>query len=299
MDIQMPEMDGYEATRKIRENPRNRDLPIIAMTAHALKGDREKCLAAGMNDHLAKPIAIDAVVSVLAHWLRLQQDGSETPESEPMGPEPADTPRLPDSLPGLKIQSAIRRFGGNTGLWLKLMRGFTKNYANVAHEIRQALMQGNRELAQRLAHTLKGVGANIGAEALSEAAGNLESGLNREVMDDSAKLCSQMEEELHQVIDSAKDLIARMESPEESDGGSNSDACVDPIELKPVLTELRNLIQRSHFRATEVARTLSNKIAHAGPREQLTRLEANLDKFDFRSAGKELEAIAKSLDITL
>ena len=299
MDIQMPEIDGYEATRTIRENPRNRQLPIIAMTAHALKGDREKCLDAGMDDHLTKPIGIDEVVSVLADWIEQRRSVSQMPEPESTVPRPHAETLLPDSLPGLRIQSTIRRFGGNTGLFLKLVRGFANDYKNVPDEIKQALAEDDMERATRLAHTLKGVAANIGAHDLSQAAGNLESTLSRGVMDRADELFDRLSDELQQVIDSLTDLAIRPEAPSETANGQDAEGPLDAAELEPLFIELHTLINRSHFRAAQVAQALADKIGLAGPQDELTRLQGNLDKFDFRSAEKALQSIAETLGIAL
>ncbi len=297
MDIQMPEIDGYDATRKIRENPRNRNLPIIAMTAHALNRDREKCLEAGMDDHLTKPIGIDELVSVLAKWIHKRRNALEMPESGSTARKPAEKQQLPDSLPGLKIQSTIRRFGGNSELFLKLVHDFADDYANVTDEIKQALTQADMERAKRLAHTLKGVAANIGAHDLTEAAGNLESSLAREGMDQADEFCSRIADELEQVIDSVTDLEVKTGFRPDAIVGLDTETCRDTAELKPFFVELDELIRRSHFRAAQAAQALGNKIGHAGLQEEIARLQGSLDKFDFRSAGEALRSIAVSLDI--
>lgn len=297
MDIQMPEIDGYDATRIIREGSRNANLPIIAMTAHALKGDREKSLAAGMNDHITKPIGVDELLSVLGTWIQPRQNGAERSASESERREEASEIPLPDSLPGIKIQRAIRRFGGNTRLLRKLLGDFCKNYITVSNDIKDALTRGDIELAQRVAHTLKGVAGNIGAEDLSEAADNLESCIKHGNGEEIDRLFSRLEEDLQKVLASAAGLVAQTEPAPEPDGDADSRSRLDPTELKPLVNELDDLLQRSHFRAAEVAQSLKDKLGDTGPEDEIIRLLASLNKFDFKGARDALRSVAKSLSI--
>jgi CheY-like chemotaxis protein len=171
MDIQMPDMDGYQTTACIRSDPRFsiEKLPIIAITAHALAGDREKSLQAGLNDHVTKPIDETQLVNVLIRWVKPRQ------RSEPAA---AALPVSVDSalliLPGIDSVSGLQRLGGNRVLFLRLLRLFRADYPGHVQEIRAALGQGDLDLARRLAHTLKGVSGQISASDLSEAARVLE-----------------------------------------------------------------------------------------------------------------------------
>jgi len=197
MDIQMPVMDGYEATGKLRSDSRFVDLPILAMTANAMEGDREKCLAAGMNDHVAKPIDVRELIQTLAHWLGRRADEATngatvvdepaSPEPEPVAvaapePEPAPTPEpepqlVPaapsdglESLEGVDIEEGLARIGGNRELYQKLLVKFAEGQDRVIRELREAHEAGDWALLVRLAHTLKGVAANLAAEVVQAAA---------------------------------------------------------------------------------------------------------------------------------
>jgi CheY-like chemotaxis protein/HPt (histidine-containing phosphotransfer) domain-containing protein len=160
MDIQMPEMDGYEATREIRKDPRNASLPIIAMTAHALDSERERCAQAGMNGHVAKPVDPAALFSVLAQWL--------------------DRPPAPSrggatlGIPGVDFNGALRRLRGNQELLLKLLGELARQWRDGARRIRDQLARAQREEARRTAHTLKGAAANLGLDELAAAAAAVE-----------------------------------------------------------------------------------------------------------------------------
>jgi CheY-like chemotaxis protein len=250
MDLQMPEMDGYQATSKLRADPRFHDLPIIAMTAHATLEERQRCIATGMNDHVSKPIDPVMLFETVARFYHppapsqplslgrppgpLSQPLSETspqPSSQPSAqsqsatPSSPSTPKRADELKGsrandqLKIENqkskiqnpspgasersgspienrkskienssanllpvidgldtkdGLSRVGGNQKLYLKLLRQFAEQQASAVAQISTALNQGDIPLAERLAHTLKGVAGNIGAKTVLTAAGTLE-----------------------------------------------------------------------------------------------------------------------------
>ena len=174
MDLQMPEMDGHQATMKIRSDPRFADLPVLAMTAHATLEERQRCLAEGMNDHISKPIDPVLLFDTVARYYRRGRDSAETDVPASTKPKPLDAP---DELPvcaGLDTQDGLTRLAGNRKLYLKLLRQFTEQQGTVPAQIGAALAQGDPNLAERLAHTLKGVAGNLGAKPVQTAADELE-----------------------------------------------------------------------------------------------------------------------------
>jgi len=169
MDLQMPEMDGYQATAKLRADPRLASLPIIAMTAHATVEERQRCLAAGMNDHVAKPIDPAALFEAVGRFYKAAGDAPAL--DRPSNPPP------PEALPliaGLDADDGLSRVGGNRKLFAKLLRQFAAQQGPALDEIADALAKGDHAVAERLAHTLKGVAGNIGAGAVQSAAAALE-----------------------------------------------------------------------------------------------------------------------------
>ncbi|MFK4763820.1 transporter substrate-binding domain-containing protein [Desulfobaculum sp. SPO524] len=172
MDIQMPEMDGFEATAALRAEARFAHLPIIAMTAHAMAGDRDKSLERGMNDHVTKPIDPDALYTTLIQWIPHEGHGMDEASAPPSATPPAqdaDT-LLPDALPGFDMDAGLTRVGGNAALYHSLLIKLRTDHADAAQRIRDMLADGNTADAERLAHTVKGAAGNLGADALSSAA---------------------------------------------------------------------------------------------------------------------------------
>jgi signal transduction histidine kinase/DNA-binding response OmpR family regulator/HPt (histidine-containing phosphotransfer) domain-containing protein len=179
MDCQMPEMDGFEATRRIRSGEAGKEIvaiPIIAMTAHAMRGDRERCLEAGMDDYLAKPVRPEALAAVLARW-----DGG-TPESKG---SPADGVRTESTeaaaaAPGAAVPEVFDREGllarvmGDRALAQEITQAFLADTPEQLRRLRSAIEAGNSDLARRQAHTIKGAAATMGGVALAEIAARLE-----------------------------------------------------------------------------------------------------------------------------
>jgi two-component system sensor histidine kinase/response regulator len=162
MDIQMPVMDGLAATRLIRANERLSKLPIIAVTAHAMTGDYQKSLNAGMNDHLAKPINPKALTRVLLKWMPAKPKQSATPDVPKTGAAHDDS-YMPDELAPFDIRAALKRTNEKPKLLRKMMRSFCNEFAHAGTDLRQLIDEGKREEARRLAHTLKGVARTLEA----------------------------------------------------------------------------------------------------------------------------------------
>jgi two-component system sensor histidine kinase/response regulator len=163
MDLQMPLLDGLAATREIRAMPGFATLPIVALTAHALEHERQACLAAGMNDHVAKPFEVSRLHALLERWL---------------GADAGDAAELP-ALPGIiDVDTAMRRFGGNAQRYRHWLARFVEEAPAVAPAIRQALAADRREEAAEQAHSFKGTAGTLGLVELSLRSGELESALN-------------------------------------------------------------------------------------------------------------------------
>jgi len=166
MDLNMPMLDGWETTRRLRCNPRFNDLPVLAMTAHALVEERDRCLALGMQDHLTKPIEPARLYAALAHW------GQRTAGARPgTGAETTPPPC------GLDLDGGLRRTAGNVGLYHRLLSSLANTQADAAERVAAALRERDDQAARQITHTVKGVAATLGATALAEAASRLDNTL--------------------------------------------------------------------------------------------------------------------------
>jgi signal transduction histidine kinase/DNA-binding NarL/FixJ family response regulator len=174
MDCQMPVMDGYEATRELRRNPALQDLPVIAMTANAMAGDRDKVLAAGMNDHIAKPIRVDYLFATLARWVRPAAATAAPPAPGPQEQAPQDQAPQPQDLPALDRRLGLEATDGDEALYRHLLEMFRRHEADFEQRMRRQLDQGELLAATRTAHDLKAEAGTLGLLALQQAAAALE-----------------------------------------------------------------------------------------------------------------------------
>ncbi len=281
MDVQMPKMDGYEATQLIRKNPRYSKLPIIAMTAYAMSDDRKKCLAVGMNDYIVKPIDVDQLFIVLGKWIK---------PKERIVPLPSTTgadETWYEVLPGFEIDSALRRLGGNRKLFKKLLKEFYRDYQNAALLLRAALDKKDLETAINLNHTLKGLAGNLSANQLHKATYELDIALRQACWDDI--LMDNFEKALLQVLKSIQNLGAETEEI--------STTPLDISVLTPLLIELAALIRKQSIKVENVLNSLKTQLTEVRFAEDLKQLEACLDKYDFEGAQIPLNVIAGALGV--
>jgi CheY-like chemotaxis protein len=171
MDMQMPVMDGVTAAAEIRKDERYKDLPIVAMTANAMQVDRDRCLEAGMNDHVAKPIEPEDLWKALLKWLKPRHALTAAASAATAPQVDAD---LPGDIEGLDIAAGLRRVLGKKPLYLSMLRKFVAGQSDAVAEIAKALDADDWGTAERLAHTLKGVAGNIGAGSVQQLAAQVE-----------------------------------------------------------------------------------------------------------------------------
>lgn len=224
MDVQMPVMDGITATREIRKDGRFSSLPIIAMTANAMAGDREECMAAGMQEHVAKPVDPGELFSKLSRWI---VPANPLPMPVPMEFFPVEDRESAGELPaiaGMDTSGGLRRMGGNVRGYIGLLRKFCANQAPVCGEIKTALDCGDFDTSLRLAHTLKGVTATIGAVELSEHAKKFELALKGDkdllpllgmldgLAQETNKVIARIHESLVGIADAGEITVAREET---------------------------------------------------------------------------------------
>ncbi|BCA78546.1 response regulator [Desulfuromonas sp. AOP6] len=274
MDIQMPVMDGFEATRRLRLLPEGTNVPIVAMTAHAMASDRESCLQAGMDDYLPKPIDPEQLTAVLLKWI---QPAAPRPDT---GAEPVPVPlvRLPERLAGIDLTKGLRYSNNKPDFYLELLRNFARARRQADEEIRQTLDKGEREAARRYAHSLKSICGIIGAEDLAVAAARLETVLKDPQGDPVIALddFSGQLSGLIQALDSCQEL-----APDKAtDDGESADAGLCLLAAR----EIDMLLDNDLPGAMRHIDALEKWLAGGSRHQELAELKESLDVFDIDRA---------------
>jgi signal transduction histidine kinase/CheY-like chemotaxis protein len=300
MDIQMPEIDGFTAAQKIRGlDSHTRNIPIIAMTAHALRGDREKSLAAGMNHHIAKPIDPNELYHVLAQWIKPgDREISTRPIAQVTAGNPDETTFPP--MPGIDIQAGLARIQGNRELYKKLLQQFYAAHKNTVKTIEGAVNSGDYNRARQIVHDVKGISGNISAMDLYAAARELETRIKP---GDPGGL----EEPLHHFamcMDKVMDAIAGPDQGKEElvpAGGSGPEEQgeVEISFVKPLILKLARLIRSADQDAAAALETLEKYLDGAGHTDRLKILKQTIGRYDFENALVCLRETAKLLGIDL
>jgi len=299
MDVQMPVMGGFEATRTIRATDGFSALPIIAMTAHAMQGAREDCLAAGMNDYISKPIDPVQLFAVLGKWVVAREPSAAGPVPDGEGQAAADAAAdeeaaFPLVLEGIDVAAGLDRLGGNRKLYRKLLLDFARNYAGAPDEIGLAVERGDKEAAARVAHTVKGIAGNLSATRIHRLVSELEKTL---VLLDRHALSAALEELQQAFVDYA-DAVKELD-----DAGVPTPSAErlprNPSRERSLLKELARLVRESDVDADTVFASLKAQLAGAGLDEELQVLAKRIDDYDFEGAWKSLVKLADALETTL
>jgi CheY-like chemotaxis protein/nitrogen-specific signal transduction histidine kinase/HPt (histidine-containing phosphotransfer) domain-containing protein len=212
MDIQMPEMDGLTATRLIRADGRFSKLPIIAMTANAMTGDKENCLAAGMNDYLTKPIDAANLAAVLSQWLPAASQKTAFVQLPSRSQTKVWHDGIPDQLPPFDIP-ALLELCGNAKLPRKLLLMFRAGYTDAVPKLRKFILEGQHDEAKRLAHTIKGVAGNLRAAELSKAAAAVEYAFYEEKLPPMDALIDGLDKEIKSALQAINSVYDETDQP--------------------------------------------------------------------------------------
>ncbi|MBK1648459.1 response regulator [Rhabdochromatium marinum] len=291
MDVQMPVMDGLAATRAIRQQPRYRHLPIIAMTANALVDDRQRCLEAGMNDYVAKPIDPNQLYAVLAQ--HLPGGVAEAPSFTTASPNASNDPELP-SLPGLDTGIGLRRLSGNRAAYLNTLSQCREHFATALTQLHECLpLDTKRTYAERQAHTLKGLAGSIGAEAMAAAAAALEQALSAErPLTESLPLL--------QRLDAATQVVMTSIAKLDTEPAGSSQKAASP-EDRPVLGDLfiqaKCLLAAFDAEAEIPVKRLCASLMGGAQEAQAHQLLQAVAGYDFETALERLTQLAAALDI--
>ncbi len=292
MDIQMPEMDGYEATKVIRSDTSKRQLPIIAMTANAMTGDRERCLAAGMDDHVAKPIEPRHLFETLVKWIPPFARESFQPEIVHEEFQSRKT-MLPDHLEGIDIGVGLARTGGNRDLYINLLKHFVTDHGNDNQLIVDAIASGDITVAHRTAHTLKGVAGGIGALTLYGSAQHVETALKNGQSDTADPLINDLAGDLQKVVDDLKEkLMSSLSAKTER----KSTRPIDKETLAALLEAFQRLAREMDPAAEDTAEAINQLlVSHGDLNSELgARIAEQASNLDFEKA---LDTLAELKDI--
>lgn len=277
MDVQMPVMDGITATQRMRQDHRYDDLPIIAMTASVMQSDRDKCLVAGMNDHVSKPIEPGDLLNKLLRWVVPVPEGL-SPSAGVIAVDKGATTgvEIPAEIPGLDTAQGLRRVLDNKVLYLSLLSKFASGQRSAADQIGGAMTAGDWALAERLAHSLKSVSGSIGAAQIADVSATLEAALReRRSMSEIDSLLAELKARVVEMTDALSTALL-VEAP-------RMDTEVDQVDLEAVCTRMAALLSQSDAEASEVLRNKSALLAAAFPKDY-SKLKAEVDAFDFEAA---------------
>jgi len=318
MDVQMPEIDGFEATRLIRSDSRFKRLPIIAMTAHAMKGDRELCLEAGMDDYVPKPIDPGELLTALARWIAPKESIAALHEPTAARAEevPVEEERsLPAQVPGIDVVEGLRRVGGNRGLFGEMLHDFFQSHSGAGADVRTLLSVNDLKPALLLLHTLKGIAGNISAKDLHRAADVLERGIREgetnpalldefnRALEEALKCAEELvrAREVEQAPEPEKDRSAGMTLaaiPTDGDSGNGRMGVREREEATSALKELTDFIDRFNpVGAGECLACLRDYLRTSGLGGQVLTLEKHIGNYDFDEAREAVVDIAQALGI--
>jgi two-component system, sensor histidine kinase and response regulator len=293
MDIQMPEMNGYEATEEIRKLPRFMELPIIAMTAHAMSDDREKSLKSGMNDHLNKPIDPDQLFFTLTKWIKPGDRAVPANAAERHEGKNDIVEDIFFNLPGIDVKAGLKTASNNRKLYRDILNKFYRDYSVMTAQIKAALENGDHELAQRLAHTIKGVSGNIGAQDLYKISSELETAFRHENLDEVDKLLDRFDGVLNIVMNSIKKFS---EGPSGNEEKRIKPETGKPERLLEMLLELAPYIKkRNPKQLKEIIERMAGFTWSMEYDPGIVELKKAIDGYKYREAGEMLTSMTVKL----
>ncbi len=293
MDVQMPEMDGYQATAKIRSDPRFAQLPIIAMTAHTTVEERQRCLDCGMNDHVAKPIDPDALFDTIGRYYHVNQSQPAATIPPIKAKKDAETGVVP-AVAGLNTEDGLRRVAGNIKLYLNLLRQFVEGQSDTAERIKDCLEKGDFVTAERLAHSAKGVAGNIGAAVVQSASAELEKAIRQRADN------SQIESLRVKVAAALADLTATLTPTLQLKTAAQTIApspIVDSKQLKSATEQMAKLLADSDAAAVDCLESAGSILSSLFTNDDYIQFKKSITSYDFNTALDSLNRAVKEKGI--
>jgi CheY-like chemotaxis protein len=288
MDLQMPVMDGFEATRVIRKEMGLHALPIVAMTANALNSDREACLAAGMNEHVGKPFDLDKLVQVLRHQAGWPATEVANTRSELTLPDHVLKTAVAAQV---DIEAALHRLGGNQAMYQKLLATFVRDLRAMPAQLEGHLERGKTQDASRLLHTLKGLAATMGASTLAGQAAIAETTM-ASLPADHGTVADQISAAISAALPGLDGLLGALQSEQQA-ADTATKASPEPPDAGTLLAMLQTLaknLQNSDMAALQDMADLQQRFG-GSMGEPLAPLQEAMDRLDFASALPLCEAL--------
>ncbi len=296
MDLQMPVMSGFETTVLIRENPRLKDIPIVAMTAQDTVRDKQECLKAGMNDYITKPLDIHLLKTTLVKWIKpkIRPDSILNHLTVRFNDNNLSDVYLPASLPGFDLADGLERMQGNKRLYLRLLKSFLQHYEHVRQDIVSALEAGDYVQAAAIAHTIKGAAANLSITSLAACASRLQEMARSGNMQATFSALDHFSEELRAVGAAINEIMTAntrdtiIQEPVES---------VDNAGLASIVGELHTLLEKSDLRAGAAFDVLKKHLQGGDLDASINDMEQMLNNLEYSRARDILSSLAVKLNM--
>ena len=293
MDLQMPQMDGFEATQVIRESLGMKDIPIIAMTANAMAEDREKCLDVGMNDHVPKPIDPDQLFAALTKWVSKQSvPVKKTSQRKPIKGS-LDEIELPEIV-GVDQTLGLRSVSGNKKLYRKLLNDFSQSHSDDITLVRNAIDAERLDEAERIVHTLKGLAGSLGAQKLYREAKELEGALKSQQVEAYQALLNSMGNVAEPIFEQLSKLVSDAEVSI-SEGVEKS---INLDEVEALFVQLQKDFAEMDTVASERAEELRQHLSGSEFSCLANQILKQVESFEFDDAAKILEQLMQKMGMT-
>ena len=288
MDIQMPDMDGYDATKILRQRKEYAEIPIIAMTAGVFEEDRQRCLKVGMNDFVLKPVTPESILSILKRWVK--------PSKISYSEEETNTKQHPHfpPIPGANISEAKERFKGNPKMYLELVKRFVKDNSDIKNIVSAIRSDSDAKGLKRFFHTQKGVCANLALSELQTLFWEAENYIEKqdESHNNLDAIINKIQKRINTIAQSLglfqDDQKAQPMMPQNAQGAED-------IPLKNLAAKLDELIRLNDIESEDVWRELKEQIKEKVPQQELSRMDELLEDFEFEAARECLRQISSKL----